>query len=604
MGKLYIPTSTLNFNNILATESISPESFYLNREFGYKRFTKVEPNPLPNSIIAYNKLPIFKIKESDFDDYPLIIEISSELINKDTIGNTIEKNGIKIFQISKTFYLHPSKTKFIFFNKKERSIALTKAEPSIETKLLPVYRNSFELIDNNYDSFQWDKSFIENIQDLTNDKIQENIRYDLMINKLKGFYYSYFLGIILSLTKREKKIRKDIYSISQLLSKLSNKNTFFSNSSINELREVINKLQIISSDIEKEINFNETNSISQIAEISFNGLKITQLSDSFFKEDEAEIYRSIINDIFEYSIHDVQTFQEEKSNLVFEIGVILKDYYSDWDKSKERKYLNGLIGNIDSYQPFNIKSHSSILLQSIALFILKGEDPDKLIESLSKNQIVDYRTTLGLWGSIFGFSALPKTLTNILFSPQNIKFTRLFYQDVQTKLHTVKSEEKIIIEKDFKHNKISPEEPLQEKINEDCSKTSQKDVAKCPKCGAEMRWKTVNNGRYRGYGFWGCKNYKPNNKGCNGKRDEQLNELDDNFNPVIEDKDNKYAKLIYEYVKIKHHCKINPDIIDYISKETGRKLQNKKIKSIVNEKLSKKLEYKKIGRSDAYKIRE
>ncbi len=609
MEKLYIPTSTLNFNNILATESISPESFYLNRKFGYKRFTKVEPNPFSNSIIAYNKLPVFKIKESDFDDYPMIIEISSELIKKEAIGNIIEKNGVKIFQISQTIYLHPSKAKFLFFNENEKRIALIKAEPSIETKLLPVYRNRFELIKSDYNSFQWDESFLKNIQDLPNDKIQDNIRYDLMINKLKGFYYSYFLGIILSLQKKEENAINDISYISKYLSTLSKQN-IFSKNSITVINDAIDKLQKVSLEIKKEANNKEIKSISQIAEISFNALKITQLSDDFFKDNEVEIYRSVINDILEYPIADVQTFQLEKINLALKIGEILKDYYSNWEQSKEREYLNSLMDNIENYKPFELKSHTSILLQSIALFILKGEAPDKLIENLSKNQIVDYRIALGLWGSVFGFSALPKTLTDILFNPENIQLTRLLYQDVQTKLHNVKSEEKIIIEKESKLNKISAEEPVQKKeiennekeiINEDYSKTSQKGIPKCPKCGAEMILKTVKKGKFEGYGFWGCVNYS---KGCKGKRDKQLNELDDNFKPVFKNENEKIAELIYECIKIKHHCKINPDIIDYVYEKTGIKLQNKMVKSIVNEKLTEKLESQKIGRFDAYKIRD
>ena len=34
MEKIYIPTTTLNFNNILSTESISPAIFYEKRGFG------------------------------------------------------------------------------------------------------------------------------------------------------------------------------------------------------------------------------------------------------------------------------------------------------------------------------------------------------------------------------------------------------------------------------------------------------------------------------------------------------------------------------------------------------------------------------------------
>jgi len=113
MSKYYIATSTLNFNNILATESISPEAFYTNRNFGYKRFTKVAPNPFPNSLVAYDKIPSFKIEDSDFDDYPLIIEIAEDLLSEGTISNSVEEDGIKILQLNKTIYLHPNRVKFL-----------------------------------------------------------------------------------------------------------------------------------------------------------------------------------------------------------------------------------------------------------------------------------------------------------------------------------------------------------------------------------------------------------------------------------------------------------------------------------------------------------
>ena len=42
--KYYIPTSTSNFNCLLADESISPCGFYQKRAFGYRSFTKVPLN--------------------------------------------------------------------------------------------------------------------------------------------------------------------------------------------------------------------------------------------------------------------------------------------------------------------------------------------------------------------------------------------------------------------------------------------------------------------------------------------------------------------------------------------------------------------------------
>ena len=66
--KLYIPTSSLNFNNILSSESISPCAFYPRRGFGFKRFEKVELNNLDNVILLYDKYPYFDIVDSQIEN--------------------------------------------------------------------------------------------------------------------------------------------------------------------------------------------------------------------------------------------------------------------------------------------------------------------------------------------------------------------------------------------------------------------------------------------------------------------------------------------------------------------------------------------------------
>ena len=54
MAKLYIPTSSFNFNNILSSESISPKAFYALRGYGYARWQEVEQNSLDN-VITYKE---------------------------------------------------------------------------------------------------------------------------------------------------------------------------------------------------------------------------------------------------------------------------------------------------------------------------------------------------------------------------------------------------------------------------------------------------------------------------------------------------------------------------------------------------------------------
>lgn len=60
--KLYIPTCTLNFNNILSSESISPLGFYARRGFGNKRFYPVCANDKDQVIILYSENRSQKLK--------------------------------------------------------------------------------------------------------------------------------------------------------------------------------------------------------------------------------------------------------------------------------------------------------------------------------------------------------------------------------------------------------------------------------------------------------------------------------------------------------------------------------------------------------------
>jgi ssDNA-binding Zn-finger/Zn-ribbon topoisomerase 1 len=708
MDKLYIATSSLNFNNILATESISPEIFYGNRNFGYKRFTKVEPNPFSNSIIAYNKIPVFQIEETDFDEYPLIVEISKDLINDDTISNQFENNGVRIFQLQKTIYLHPSKVKFIFFNKKQQNTALIKVEPSIETKLLPVYKKAICLIGNDSISFLWDKSFISKTSDLSDIEVSKQIDSDYKTNKLKGFYYSYLLGIIISSPVKEKTLKEDFILISELILEFFNlkenrsnsyqsivdklerlklsidnadgikrvpkeelvKAKYLDESNINEhsklldylkslkpdrkesvyqqlesrievskndvivlidnLKEYLNKpysksilsLKIVRitryiSELKKK-DRKKTDPLFLIENLNFNGFKITQLTDSFFENNKADLYRNILNDILDYPIHNIQTFKEEKINLAFRIGAILKEYIPNWRNSKERDYFNSLMDNIENYQPFDLKSHPSKLLQSIALFIQKGEEAEKLIDSLIKNQFSDFRTALGLWGSIFGFSALPKTLTNLLFEKENIQSTRKLYQDAQTKLHNsnskillniesivkpqIKTKDKETPTKELKTQSVKQFESNKEKkslvIEQKPIKPQQSnDNPKCPKCGGDMILREGKFGK-----FYGCTKFSRNKKtSCDGNSPFTTNKSVPKKN--VEFNNGDYCTVILELIKEKKECTI---------KNLNNELKNKiksysfnigQAENYIKSNLMDKVELVKVGKSKGVRHR-
>ena len=90
--RLYIPTSSRNFNCLFSEESISPKSFYGERGFGYSKWHSIPENPYENLIVLYDELKYFERPNEGFDDYPLVIEVClddkevEDLFRKDKSG--------------------------------------------------------------------------------------------------------------------------------------------------------------------------------------------------------------------------------------------------------------------------------------------------------------------------------------------------------------------------------------------------------------------------------------------------------------------------------------------------------------------------------------
>ena len=110
--KLYIPTTSLNFNNILSTESISPRAFYSQRGFGYSRWFTIPENEIEGAILLYESPYKIVRPISDMEDHPLWIEIET---NDDY---PMLKSGIRYSQ--RTIYLNPWHTKFYFQTDKDK----------------------------------------------------------------------------------------------------------------------------------------------------------------------------------------------------------------------------------------------------------------------------------------------------------------------------------------------------------------------------------------------------------------------------------------------------------------------------------------------------
>ena len=137
--RLYIPTCTLNFNNILSSESISPLGFYARRGFGNKRFYPVFANDKEQVILLYSKYPRFKVEENDLENYPMVIEIESEDYKEGFFEKAKEHDGVDTYLCYHTINLNPFHCRIYFNSYQERRGVLVKAEQSLENKFYKLY---------------------------------------------------------------------------------------------------------------------------------------------------------------------------------------------------------------------------------------------------------------------------------------------------------------------------------------------------------------------------------------------------------------------------------------------------------------------------------
>lgn len=496
--KLYIPTTSLNFNNILSSESISPSSFYVHRKFGYDRFYKVESNNLDNTIILYDKYPVFSIDDSKLENYPVVFEIDSQ----DTNVEILEFQGV--YLTHQTIYLNPFNTKIIFRNSEERNIVLAKAFPMIDTKLIPLYQGQLVVLSDEIKTFNWCPINVDDLSDYNNNAVS----YDIVVNKLKGMLYGYLLGANESSSKEIVALKKMVKELRNVLSAIlaspDGRATRFQQQQLDNLYAGINQAFYTLSGAESRINEVISQKIEcykaptfveilkgeglyqewckkQVSQLSLRYYQITPFYLSYQPTDKvSELDRYIDNIERMIQTYDVKTKldisklpiiqnrrvvevpeQKEFLPILFngymdEVwngteflssryefakvgGKLFREISGDnWKNSPARTYINSLLRNLNEYTEFDINSTDSDILKSFAAFCQKGEsDIDKLRDYLISNGIGDFRIAFALWGLIFGFAEMPKTLTNELFEDQDEHYLSECYKSVFKQLYAI-----------------------------------------------------------------------------------------------------------------------------------------------------------------------
>lgn len=217
--KLYIPTCTLNFNNILSSESISPLGFYARRGFGNKRFYPVCANDKEQVIILYSKYPRFEIEENDLENYPMVIEIETDDYKDGFFEKAKEHDGVETYLCYHTINLNPFHCRIYFNSYQERQGVLSKAEQSLENKFYKLYAPNIDVkpkekktffcvakdlfTQSDKDDFLWNLSYV-NFK-IKNEPI--DVSRDVLLDRIKGFIYCYLIGANSSVSNEVGKLK-------------------------------------------------------------------------------------------------------------------------------------------------------------------------------------------------------------------------------------------------------------------------------------------------------------------------------------------------------------------------------------------------------------
>ena len=469
--KYYIPTSSLNFNNILSTESLSPKSFYERRGFGYSRWFSVEENSIEHLTLLYDEPHMFERPQSDIEDHPMLIEID--------VDDEFPKVADGVFYTDRTIYLNPWQTKFIFFTEKDKTTALSLSDSSLETKLVRLYQRKIYVhqFEGTFPIVQ--KDCVPHIGD-----IDSLIEEDYVINKMKGLLYGYYIGANLSSTKENVQkldALREIQNIfSSVVSSYDKTPSNAQRSRLNELFDYLDSQQPIYADLEKEVGnkllvdrifsifkrhgyvftyIDRTKLIYGLQNDGDNNQSITWINREIARAkslmesskvklnpDAAEIIVSskdkvvafkaiadkLMSNLFVCWVNEVlcsRSFNGKinsiKEGLSDEITKSAKNVIgSDWENSPVRTYLNQLRRHVRG-EEFN-QSWDNGVLSSISAVLIKGDEWDQLLNFMQSKGMYDYRIAFALYGVLNGFANMTRDFTDLLLTTDSIYLSKVY----------------------------------------------------------------------------------------------------------------------------------------------------------------------------------
>ncbi len=203
--KYYIPISSLNLDNILQAESISPSSFYAWRKTGYNNFEVIPELRGINPIVLFEYPVRFSINDLNRYNDPILIEIEDE---QQLCSETIHHCENGVCSYNKTLHLTPYNCRIFFFSERAYKIVTinTKENKSIKNYGKYCMYSTAEKLGEL-------KKLPPLVKDCFDQMLGESC--ETRDDKKKGVLYAYLLGQNMSLTPelaRQKYLTQEIYN--------------------------------------------------------------------------------------------------------------------------------------------------------------------------------------------------------------------------------------------------------------------------------------------------------------------------------------------------------------------------------------------------------
>ena len=408
MNTYYIPTSTLNFNDILSTESISPAAFYSMRTFGTKSWVPVDENCIDHIILLYETPKSFSRDGSEREDHPMLIAIQTD--------EQFPPYSEGILYCAHTLYLDPWHTRFIFFSEEHKRTALSMSDNILDVKLLPLYRN---LLETQTYTEKYEKINLTNCNAPSQDRKIE-IEKDTNINKLKGLLYGYYVGAYLSVSEDTINCLEAYRKVhADLADSISKENEDSSNTAI--AIDVIKKR-------ERQIETSTSNHHLLTAEKSEIVLQEGDIITlKVLDKNILSLFREWAEKVFlkpEYG----KTIIPFRNSILNDIINVTNNCGNESMAQQTNKYLTNLQDQFDGIYT-NKLTFNSGLLSSLALVLLAGDSWEKLLQVMQRNRLYDYRLPFAIFGCICGFADLYRTFTDYLLDCKNQKYIADVYAE-------------------------------------------------------------------------------------------------------------------------------------------------------------------------------